>query len=1309
MKLKDQENNNSFVDEKDNPTEQEEEEGRRGSIKNKIELTEKEEQANSIESEDEANEVADKDISKEAEVDLEDQNSIDSDQEESRKSLKIQKQKAKELLKKIESQKAKNDSVDLGGSLIHIKKKYDGNDIEDVRLAIRNNLLEWAYFVLTLATLGVLEIVNIWTKGKLKTKIVYKKEESLENANSVLISKKDGTLISVHLAKKNIYINNTVELDTFIFEYNYQVYYWNDNNGHFRNLRCLSQTQMVSAILADSKQGKTEDEVSQLRSTFGVNVIDLKDKPIYTKVLAILARPLALFQILSLFVLFYLRYHAYFYFVLIYSIYEFISELNKSRSNFAKLREDYFFNEKVMVIRSTDKKIHKKKIVDSTELVPGDLIEITNNLVIPADVMLIYGSCIVQNKFNDESPDSQTKFCIDSDNEYPVDKIPRKSMLYTGDKISYTINHINEGCFGIVVSTGFNTIKGNKLRTVLNRKSFNFYHKRDAYILFVALGCIALVTACGLIVYERLVLKKHYFTLHAVLSKIFQLFIVMLKPTIPMALFAATAYSAKRLLNKGVSSNDLNRLNDVGKTKTFLVEQELIEQDRPDKVGFLLCKHNEDEYKTFDKTVTNINKLTKLIDIKPIIKKYIECFGLCNTVTKLNEEYFGSQIEIEMLKNSVFDINYKVSDKGHIERLLETNPDAPDCFSAHYKVLRYFESKDKQNTISSIVIQNKEGEIYLYSKGAPFDFTRKCMKSSIPYNFAQTVSKCASKGYRCTALGFKKLEESEIQESQTKLEQGLRFLGFYLNKTEIKQGVENTISTLTDIDLGFTTLSNTSVYLSLVNARRCGMLNNNFSVYIGRLEAINNVETLVWQKLIQKSKDTAETSTLNDSITINEVDLSNEQIFNQPNSHLALTGKAYRYIVDNETPECNKTVLEKCRVFGDLKEKDKLFIMSQLKTLNDTQITYVNCGDASINLVKVADTSIALKNTKTSSINSFTASDGRMNKLVDIVTESRTSLINKHKNFEFLCYFIILQFFGLLLLFSKHTNYAASQVFFSDILVLLITCYFQASFGPLKLKKEIPCRSIFSHKFISTTLTYTGYGIFFLWSLALLLWKTKFYKDPSKMVKHSTDLSADHHKFYDPFVVFIFFIYLNVRFVISINTNIIFNKRVVKNLGFLIYCVFLLTVPFMMLFANELVHQSTRQFLKELFRIPNLHGFEFLIILLSIFMLFGFYLVKWVEKRFIRKWTGKYKLGAVDEENDNADQTEQHTIVSDSNQKSQRESRVEKRSRHSKKKSVSSRRRRNRSRRVDDDSILNSSISRIEKKTKHEYGADDSD
>lgn len=48
-----------------------------------------------------------------------------------------------------------------------------------------------------------------------------------------------------------------------------------------------------------------------------------------------------------------------------------------------------------MVIRKDSDGISKKQIIDSQELVPGDLIEITNEMIVPSDVVLLYGSCVI--------------------------------------------------------------------------------------------------------------------------------------------------------------------------------------------------------------------------------------------------------------------------------------------------------------------------------------------------------------------------------------------------------------------------------------------------------------------------------------------------------------------------------------------------------------------------------------------------------------------------------------------------------------------------------------------------------------------------------------------------------------------------------------------------------------------------------------------------------------------------------------------------------------------------------------------------
>lgn len=52
------------------------------------------------------------------------------------------------------------------------------------------------------------------------------------------------------------------------------------------------------------------------------------------------------------------------------------------------------------------------------------------------------------------------------------------------------------------------------------------------------------------------------------------------------------------------------------------------------------------------------------------MKRYIECMGLNNLITKMGSEYFGSVDDVEMLKHSSFDLSYKFEEKGSIKRFL---------------------------------------------------------------------------------------------------------------------------------------------------------------------------------------------------------------------------------------------------------------------------------------------------------------------------------------------------------------------------------------------------------------------------------------------------------------------------------------------------------------------------------------------------------------------------------------------------------------------------------------------------------------
>jgi magnesium-transporting ATPase (P-type) len=57
------------------------------------------------------------------------------------------------------------------------------------------------------------------------------------------------------------------------------------------------------------------------------------------------------------------------------------------------------------------------------------------------------------------------------------------------------------------------------------------------------------------------------------------------------------------------------------------------------------------------------------------------------------------------------------------------------------------------------------------------DVKKLCKKNSLVYNYNQTVSKYAAKGYRCISLAYKDLKEDTLD---TEGDQELTFLGFYL-------------------------------------------------------------------------------------------------------------------------------------------------------------------------------------------------------------------------------------------------------------------------------------------------------------------------------------------------------------------------------------------------------------------------------------------------------------------------------------------------------------------------------------------------
>lgn len=87
--------------------------------------------------------------------------------------------------------------------------------------------------------------------------------------------------------------------------------------------------------------------------------------------------------------------------------------------------------------------------------------------------MLIYGSCIVKDNFKEEANSTSTKVSIDPKSSGKLKDVDSVNMIYSGNSVLYTLSHINEGCFGLVLATGYATKKGKAIRKKLIKKNFN--------------------------------------------------------------------------------------------------------------------------------------------------------------------------------------------------------------------------------------------------------------------------------------------------------------------------------------------------------------------------------------------------------------------------------------------------------------------------------------------------------------------------------------------------------------------------------------------------------------------------------------------------------------------------------------------------------------------------------------------------------------------------------------------------------------------------------------------------------------------
>jgi len=412
-------------------------------------------------------------------------------------------------------------------------------------------------------------------------------------------------------------------------------------------------------------------------SVFGNNLIHIPvPNPIKLLIQEVL-NPFYLFQVFSVLLWYYELYYSYATAIVIIST---VSALWGTWETYQRIRDiRNMAHFSIPVVRINEK--GERMNTNSSQLVPGDVIEITQGFTMPCDCVLLAGQCVmneamltgesipvVKNALPDSSdevggrydPAEQSRYTLyggttviktvssnpsaysasasssspqsyqDSPSEHGSSSSSSSSHVASLGTLSPRTSPLIEA---MVIKTGFSTAKGQLVRSILHPRPMNFKFYRDSlkFIAFLFLLCLAgfLYSLYFFIKYDVRVLD--------IFVRGGDLVTVAVPPALPIALTIGVAFAVQRLKKYRISCIAPSRVNLAGRVNVLCF----------DKTGTLTEEGLD---------VSSVQEASEGRFLQPkqqvetVTSDLIKVLGACHGLTDVDGALIGDPLEVKMFQ-----------------------------------------------------------------------------------------------------------------------------------------------------------------------------------------------------------------------------------------------------------------------------------------------------------------------------------------------------------------------------------------------------------------------------------------------------------------------------------------------------------------------------------------------------------------------------------------------------------------------------------------------------------------------------------
>lgn len=291
-----------------------------------------------------------------------------------------------------------------------------------------------------------------------------------------------------------------------------------------------------------------------------------------------------------------------------------------------------------IALRNVTIRVLRKEVwesIDSAEIVPGDLIEIPETQEMPCDAVLITGTCIVDEATltGESIPVIKESLPHLTAHLYNIET-DKQNSLYEGTKVIQTRSHNQHLVSGIVTRTGYSTMKGKMIRSILYPRPNKFKFYEDSIKFIMVLGFISLL---GFIACLPVLILKGVPT-KQVLIRCLDLFTVAVPPALPACMTIGIAFSISRMKKQNIFCINPERVNVAGKIDIFCFDKTgTLTEDGMDLLGIQPNLNNSIDMMYNDSR-----------NIERIETKIIECMASCHSLIIVNDKMLGDSQDVQI-------------------------------------------------------------------------------------------------------------------------------------------------------------------------------------------------------------------------------------------------------------------------------------------------------------------------------------------------------------------------------------------------------------------------------------------------------------------------------------------------------------------------------------------------------------------------------------------------------------------------------------------------------------------------------------